>query len=260
MYEDLSEKRVLITGGAAGIGLAITLAFARAGARVHICDINANAVREQVENNSAISGTVADVADEKQVEKFISEGLDQLGGVDFLINNAGIAGPAGVLEDLDSQAWRTTFDVNIHSTFYCCKNVLPVMKQAKFGAIINLSSTAGIFGYPLRTPYASAKWAVTGLTHSLAIEAGEYGVRVNAVCPGSVSGERMDRVIANEANARGLSEDEVRESFLNQCSLRTFVSPEDVAAVILFLCSDVGVKISGQIIPVDGNTHSLAFM
>ena len=170
-----------------------------------------------------ISCSLTNVGDEAQVEAFFRDGLEQLGGIDVLVNNAGIGGPAGVLESLDSDAWQQTVQINLNATFYACKQALPLMKEQQSGAIINLSSTAGIMGYPLRTPYAAAKWAVTGLTKSLAMECGADNIRVNAICPGAVSGERMDRVIANEARARNTSEDEVRAAYVSQCSMQTFV-------------------------------------
>lgn len=252
------QQRVFITAAAAGIGRAIAIAFCNAGARVHICDIDASALEELALSQPNISYSVTNVGDEAQVERFFQEGLEQLGGIDVLVNNAGIGGPAGVLESLNSEQWQQTIQLNLNSTFYACKQALPLMKAEKQGAIINLSSTAGIMGYPLRTPYASAKWAVTGLTKSLAIECGDQGIRVNAICPGSVSGDRMDRVIHNEAQARGVSEDEVRASYVSQSSLKTFIDPEDIAAMAVFLASQQGAKISGQVISVDGDTHTLA--
>ncbi|MEH6576739.1 MAG: SDR family oxidoreductase [Amphritea sp.] len=252
------QQRVFITAAAAGIGRAIARAFYNAGARVHVCDIDREGLQQLVAELPQLSYSLTDVGDEQQVEQFFCDGLEQLGGIDVLVNNAGIGGPAGALESIDSAAWQQTIQLNLNATFYCCKQALPYMKSQGSGAIINLSSTAGIMGYPLRTPYAAAKWAVTGLTKSLAIECGGDGIRVNAICPGAVSGERMDRVIGNEATARGVSEEEVRSAYVSQCSLQTFIDPEDIAAMALFLSSDAGAKISGQVISVDGDTHTLA--
>lgn len=251
-------QRVFITAAAAGIGRGIARAFHAAGANVHICDIDAAALQTLAQELPGLSYCQTDVGDEQQVAQFFRQGLEQLGGIDVLVNNAGIGGPAGTLESLDAEAWQQTIQLNLNSTFYCCKQALPYLKDQRSGCIINLSSTAGIMGYPYRTPYAAAKWAVTGLTKSLAMEVGEYGVRVNAICPGAVSGERMDRVIANEARARDVSEDEVRRAYVSQCSLQSFVSAEDIAAMALFLSSDAASKISGQVISVDGDTHTLA--
>lgn len=251
-------QRVFITAAAAGIGRGIARAFHAAGANVHICDIDAAALQTLAQELPGLSYCQTDVGDEQQVAQFFRQGLEQLGGIDVLVNNAGIGGPAGTLESLDAEAWQQTIQLNLNSTFYCCKQALPYLKDQRSGCIINLSSTAGIMGYPYRTPYAAAKWAVTGLTKSLAMEVGEYGVRVNAICPGAVSGERMNRVIANEARARDVSEDEVRRAYVSQCSLQSFVSAEDIAAMALFLSSDAASKISGQVISVDGDTHTLA--
>lgn len=251
-------QRVFITAAAAGIGRGIARAFHAAGANVHICDIDAAALQTLAQELPGLSYCQTDVGDEQQVAQFFRQGLEQLGGIDVLVNNAGIGGPAGTLESLDAEAWQQTIQLNLNSTFYCCKQALPYLKDQRSGCIINLSSTAGIMGYPYRIPYAAAKWAVTGLTKSLAMEVGEYGVRVNAICPGAVSGERMNRVIANEARARDVSEDEVRRAYVSQCSLQSFVSAEDIAAMALFLSSDAASKISGQVISVDGDTHTLA--
>lgn len=258
MFDDLQQQRVMITAGASGIGRATALAFLAAGARVHICDVDARALDALFGEQPSLSGALVDVGNEAEVERWFAEAQTVLGGLDVLVNNAGIAGPAGHLEGLDSQAWRATFDVNLHSTYYCCKQALPLMKAARGGSIVNISSTAGIMGYPLRTPYAAAKWAVTGLSKSLAMEVGDYGIRVNAICPGSISGARMDGVIAREAKASGKREADVRAAYVSQCSLKTFIDPEDIAAMILFLSSRAGAKITGQALSVDGDTHTLA--
>ena len=180
------------------------------------------------------------------------------GAIDILVNNAGIAGPNGPLEELKLADWEETLRVNLISTFLCSQRVLPLMKKQRKGSIVNLSSSAGIFGYPLRTPYASAKWGIVGLTKSLAMEVGDYGIRVNAICPGAVSGPRMDRVISAEAETRNLDLETIREQFVSQTSLKCFVEAKDIAQMALFICSDRGSKISGQALQVDGNTVSLA--
>ena len=252
------QQRVFITAAAQGIGRGIARAFVASGARVHICDIDQQALDAMAAESEQISCSLTDVGDEASVEAFFRDGLEQLGGIDVLVNNAGIGGPAGVLESLDSDAWQQTVQINLNANFYACKQALPLMKQQQSGVIINLSSTAGIMGYPLRTPYAAAKWAVTGLTKSLAMECGQDNIRVNAICPGAVTGDRMDRVIANEARARDCDEAEVRAAYVSQTSMQTFVDPEDIAAMAVFLASDAARRISGQIISVDGDTHTLA--
>lgn len=254
----MERQRIFVTGGAAGIGRAIARAFSAQGALVHVCDLDEAGLSALAAESPGISFSVADVGKESQVEQFFEEGLGQLKGIDVLVNNAGIGGPTGPLESLDSDEWHNTLQVNLNSTFYCCKQAIPHMKSQGSGSIVNLSSTAGVMGYPLRTPYAAAKWAVTGLSKSLAMECGAWGIRVNAICPGPISGDRMDRVIAGEAAAKGLSEHLVRQSYIEACSLKTFIDPEDIAAMAVFLASAAGRKITGQAISVDGDTHTLA--
>ncbi|MCH6581738.1 MAG: SDR family oxidoreductase, partial [Proteobacteria bacterium] len=201
--------------------------------------------------------TVVDVSDPAAVDRLFDEALRELGGLDILINNAGISGPTGLVEDVTPEAWNHTIAVNLSGQFYCIRRAVPLLKQAGGGSIINISSTAGIMGYPLRTPYAASKWAVVGLTKSLAMELGPSGIRVNAICPGSIEGENMQRVIAAEAQARETDPVSLRKSYEKQNSLRTFIAPEDIANMILFTCSDAGAKISGQALSVDGNTETL---
>ena len=254
----IAGKRVLVTAGGAGIGRAIAVAFLAEGARVWICDIDAQALAETRSAHAELSTSRTDVADAAAVDAMF-EALEQaFGGLDFLVNNAGIAGPTGPVETLDPGGWRRCLAVNLDGAFLCARRAVPLLKAAGSGAIVNISSTAGVMGYPLRTPYASAKWAVIGLTRSLAIELGAYGIRVNAICPGSVEGARMARVIEAEAAARGVSEEEVRQGYVRTASLRSFIPPEHIAAIALFLCSDLGASISGQAIAVDGNTATLS--
>ena len=179
------------------------------------------------------------------------------GGVDVVCANAGTGGPAGRIEDLDYAEWRACIGVNLHGAFLTCRWAARVMRAQGAGAIIITSSTAGLFGYPLRSPYASAKWALKGLTKTLASELGPAGVRVNAICPGAVTGDRMDRVVAMEAKVGGRSEDDVRASYVTGVSMRTWVDADDLADMVLFLASPAASKVSGQIIAVDGHTESL---
>ena len=250
-------QRVLVTAAGAGIGLAIARAFAESGARVHVCDIDPSRMADP-----AVSGmfgsSVADVADPADVARLFNEAMAYLGGLDVLVNNAGASGPTGPIESLDYDAWRHTIAVNLDSQFLCTRHAVPLLREAGGGSIVNISSSAGLHGYPLRTPYTAAKWGVIGLTKTLAMELGPAGIRVNAICPGSVDGDRIDRVIEAEAESRGVAPERVRQGYLRQVSLRTFVSPEDVAEVALFLCSDTGSRISGQAVAVDGHTEGLS--
>ncbi|MDE0309499.1 MAG: SDR family oxidoreductase [Acidiferrobacterales bacterium] len=257
----LEGKNVLVTGGGSGIGYTIAHAFEAAGAMVWVCDIDRDRIDELNASGRKIRGQVADAGSEQEVDDlFVALRNETDGKLDILINNAGISGPNGPLETLPLQSWLDTLRVNLISTFLCCRQALPAMKERRSGSIVNLSSTAGTHGYPLRTPYASAKWGIIGLTKSLAMEVGGYGIRVNAICPGPVSGARMDRVIDDEAKTRGVDQSKVREQFVSQISLKSFVEAEDIAQMALFICSKRGAKISGQALSVDGNTESLSLI
>ena len=260
--EGLDGKRVVVTAGGAGIGRATALAFLGQGARVHVCDIDGEALAvvraEAPELGASLATTVADVADAGDVERLFDEVEATLGGLDILVNNAGISGPTGAIEALSLEDWRRTLAVNLDGQFLCLRRAVPMLKAAGGGSIVNLASTAGVMGFPLRSPYAASKFAVVGLTKSLAIELGHDGIRVNAICPGPVEGARMKRVIAAEAEARGITLEVAGERYTRQNSLGSFVTATDVAALILFICSDAGAKISGQALAVDGDTQTLA--
>ena len=258
MARELADQRVLITAGGAGIGRAIANAFSAAGARVAVCDVDADALADAKSQWQDLSTTHCDVSDPAAVDRLFEETLARLGGLDVLVNNAGIAGPTAAVEDCDTEGWRQTLAVNLDGSFFCARRAIPALKAAGGGAIVNLSSTAGLFGYPLRSPYVAAKWAIIGFTKTLAMELGAHGIRANAICPGPVDGPRMDRVIAAQAEARGVPEGEIRDSYTRGVSLRTFIQPEEIAHTVLFLCSPAGAKISGQALAVDGHTESLA--
>ncbi len=257
MDESLRGLRVIITAGASGIGRVTAGAFLEQGARVQICDISPEHLQDFQAAFPQAGATRADVSDPAQVAAFMQAALERLGGVDVLVNNAGIAGPTALAEDISVADWDHTMRVGIHAQFYCAREVIPLMKKNRRGSIVNMSSTAGLFGFPLRTPYAAAKWAVIGLTKTLAMELGEFGIRVNAICPGAVEGARIDGVIERNAAALGKTREAIRQEFMRHTSMRTFVGPQDVANLILFLCSEKGEKISGQALAVDGHTESL---
>ena len=252
------RQRVLITAGASGIGRATALAFAARGDRVHVCDVDREALAAFAAAHPEIGTTLCDVAEEAQVAALFAEALVRLGGLDVLVNNAGIAGPTAPVEEVDYADWRRCLLVNLDGAFLCARAFAPVLKAQRSGAIVNLSSTAGLYGFRNRTPYCAAKWGVIGLTKTLASELGPFGVRVNAICPGSVEGERMDRVVAAAAAASGSTPEAVRAEFVSATAMSCFVRAEDIAAAILFLCSPGGERISGQAIPVDGHTISAA--
>jgi len=246
--------RVAITAAASGIGLAVARAFAAQGGDVHVCDVDTEAVAA-----AAAEGLVAaqvDVADLAALDRWIDGVLDRLGGLDVLVNNAGIAGPTALVEDVAAEEWERCLAVGLTSHYRTCARVIPAMKAARSGSIVNISSTAGQFGLGMRAPYAAAKWAVIGLTKTLAIELGPYGVRANAVCPGSVDGERMRSVIEREAAARGASSEEVTLEYVGGQSIARWVQPDEIADMCVFLASDAARMVSGQAIAVDGHTET----
>lgn len=253
--------RVLISGGASGIGLVIAQAFVEAGARVHVCDVSEAAIEalRESEAGRVTTATHADVADEAAVERVFDDAARKLGGgLDVLVNNAGIAGPTGGIDEIDAAAWRQTVDVNLNAQFYFARRAVPLLRDAPAGgAIIALSSVAGRLGYAYRTPYAATKWAVVGLAKSLAIELGPLGIRVNAIQPGIVKGPRIERVIAARAEKVGVPYAQMEEEYLRKISLRRMTTPEEIAATALFLCSPAGSGISGQAISVCGNVEVL---
>jgi NAD(P)-dependent dehydrogenase (short-subunit alcohol dehydrogenase family) len=249
-------QRVMITAGGSGIGWAIAKAFADAGAKVHICDVDEKALGAVTETYPQIAATHVDVTDEEAIDQWFDEALDDLDGLDVLVNNAGIKGPTGYVEELKLDDWRETLSVCLDAQFLCARRAAPLMKDQRSGSIINISSTAGLFGYGLRTPYAAAKWAVIGFTKSLAIELGPYDVRVNAICPGTVEGPRMERVIRAEAESRGISADLVRKDYIQGQSIKRFVRPEEIADMCLFLASPAAKMVTGQAISVDGHSET----
>jgi NAD(P)-dependent dehydrogenase (short-subunit alcohol dehydrogenase family) len=257
MENSLKGRRVLVTAGAAGIGLAITRAFAAQGARAHICDVDDAALRRCREALPGVTQTRADVASVEDVERLFADVQRHLGGLDILVNNAGIAGPTAKVEDIRPQDWERCIAVDLNGMFYCTRKAMPLIKAAGGGSIINLSSIAGRFGFAMRTPYSAAKWAVVGFTQSLAVEAGPDGVRVNCIQPGIVEGERVERIMAAKAEQLGVSPEEVRARMVEGIALKTTVSAEDIANTALFLASDAGRHISGQAISVCGGARYL---
>jgi NAD(P)-dependent dehydrogenase (short-subunit alcohol dehydrogenase family) len=249
--------RVLITAGAAGIGRGFAEVFADAGAKVFICDVDQAALDRFHAARPEIGGCLADVADPKAVDALFDAAIAFLGGLDVLINNAGISGPTAPVEEIALADWERTIAVDLNGMFYCTRKAVPLLKAAGGGSIINLSSVAGRLGYPLRTPYAAAKWAVVGFTKSLAMELGPANIRVNAIQPGIVEGERIARVISAKAKALNVSFDEYKQQLLSKVSLRRTVSPTEIADMALFLATDAGRNISGQALSVCGNVESL---
>lgn len=257
MENSINGKRVIVTAGAAGIGRRIAERFAEQGARVHICDVVEGALAAFRQANPAIGTTLADVADADAVDRLFSDAKKSLGGLDVLVNNAGIAGPTAKIEDIAPEDWNRTIAINLTGQYLCARRAVPLLKAAGGGSIINLSSVAGRLGYKMRTPYSASKWAVVGFTQSLAIETGPDNIRVNAILPGIVDGERINRVISARAEATGVGFDEMRDELLEMVSLKRMVTADDIASMALFLVSDAGRNISGQPLSVCGHVQAL---
>ncbi len=251
-----SDPVVLVTGGATGIGCTIADAFLQDGSRVHVCDIDAAAVKAFVNSRPSADGTVADASNVGDVDRVFDDLIAKYGRLDVLVNNVGIAGPTAHVEDIDPADWERTIAIDLNAHFFFTRRAVPLLKTGG-GSIINIASTVAFFGFPLRAPYTACKWAMIGFTKTLAMELGPDGIRVNALCPGSVKGERIDGVIKRDAEHRGMTEAEIRQLYKRQTSLRTFVTAEDVANMAVFLASAKGANISGQTIGIDGHTESL---
>jgi len=250
------RQRVMITAAASGIGRVIAKAYAAEGAKVHICDVSEPALEKFRDEFPEIAATHVDVRHEAEIEAWFDDALEDLGGLDVMVNNAGIKGPTAPVDDIEFADWKECLEVGIDSYFLCARRAAPLLKDQRKGTIINLSSTAGLFGFGNRTPYAAAKWAVIGLTKSLAIELGPYNVTCNAICPGTVRGDRINRVIEGEANLRGVPFDLVAKQTVGGQSISRFVEPEEIADLCLFLSSPAAKMISGQAIAVDGHTET----
>src|SRR5437868_10506485 len=253
----LNDQRVLITAGASGIGFAIASTLTALGARVAICDIADKAIAEAKKSLPKLLATKADVAKDEDVERMFALLAKEWGGLDALINNAGIAGPTGGVDEISIADWRRCIDVCLTGQFLCARLAVPMLKASGGGSIVNMSSAAGRHGYAFRTPYSSAKFAIVGFTQSLAKELGPARIRVNAILPGIVEGPRMDKVIADRAQQIGISHQDMETRYLEKVSLRRMVSPYDIASMVAFLLSDAGINVSGQSLGVDGNVETL---
>jgi len=244
--------RVLITAGASGIGRAMGEGFAAAGLEVWVTDIDAKALAALPKSWHCHH---VDASDEGAVADLFAK-IKSAGGLDVLCANAGIAGPTALVENVQLSDWRTCVSVNLEGAFLAAKYAAPLMKSAGAGAMIFTSSTAGIYGYPNRAPYAAAKWAIIGLMKTLAMELGPFGIRANAICPGAVEGPRMEGVLAREAAAKGMTRDQVYNGYAAGTSMRSFVEAEDIANMAVFLGTDASRRVSGQVIAVDGHTEN----
>jgi len=253
----INGLRVLVTAGANGIGLSIARAFEKEGAKVHICDVDDKALSELAASNPSITSTRTDVSDRRQVSRLFDEALDRLGGLDALINNAGISGPTGNVDVIEPDDWDRTIAINITGQFNCARLAVPHLRESNNASIVNLSSIAGRLGMARRSPYCASKWAVIGFTKSLSAELGPAGIRVNSVLPGLVEGDRLRRVIDANAKTRGITPAEAEAEFVSYVSMKTMVTPQQIADAILFLCSPRGRTIAGQAISICGDVQML---
>ncbi|WP_068424841.1 SDR family oxidoreductase [Piscicoccus intestinalis] len=255
-------RAVIVTAGAAGIGRSIAAAFAQAGDRVHICDIDEAALTaataELTAAGGTVSGQVCDVSDEEAVRAFVADAAQRLGGIDVVVNNAGIAGPTCLVEEMALADWQRVLDVNLTGHFLVTRESIRHLKRSESGSLVFISSLGGRHGYPRRAPYAVVKRGILALVETLAMELGEHGIRVNAIAPGLVDGERIQQVMAGRAQAAGVGVEEVTAQALALQSLKYMVDPADIGALAYFLSSPAARSISGQTIGIDGASRSIA--
>tara|TARA_Y100000590_G_scaffold165151_1_gene189159 strand:+ start:866 stop:1654 length:789 start_codon:yes stop_codon:yes gene_type:complete len=257
---NLKNKKIVISAGASGIGWAITKTCVLKGALVYLCDIDQKALNKVKKHplfNRRIFISEIDASNEIDVIDFFYKVKKKFKKLDALINNVGIAGPTGTIEKLESNEWEKTLHVNVNSHFYFNKQAIPFLKKSRNSSIINISSGAGIMGFPLRSPYAASKWAVIGMTKTLAMELGRYKIRVNAICPGTIKGDRMKRVIRDKSKFTKISAKKIENDFVSMASMNCWIYEEDIGKICAFLISNDAERISGQIIGVDGNALRL---
>jgi NAD(P)-dependent dehydrogenase (short-subunit alcohol dehydrogenase family) len=247
----LMSQRVLITAGAAGIGREFARAFMANGAKVFVCDIDDNALAAIAKEIPGLTARRCDMSSRAEIERMVPEAVAALGGLDVLINNAGIAGLTLPIAEYPPDDWDKVVAVNLTAMFDVSRLAIPHLKKSKAGCIINMSSIAGRYGFPNRSPYAATKWGAIGLTKTLAMELGEWGIRANAIAPGAVEGDRIVRVFQGRAQISGRSMEEVKADAFAAQSIDGFIDPKDIAQLAVFLASDAAKSISGQVIPID---------
>lgn len=250
----MTDQRVLITAGASGIGREIARAFAAQGAGVFVCDIDAGGLEALAGEIAGLKTAVCDVSERREIEGMVASAAAALGGLDVLVNNAGVSGPTAPVEDLDPDAWEQVMRINLTGTFNVTRCAIPHLKKSGSGVIINMSSLAGRYGYPNRSPYCVSKWGLVGFTKTLSIELGGDGIRANAILPGAVDGPRIRKVFEGRAEATGRAVEAVEQDAMSIQSLKRLVDPRDIAALCVFLASDAGKSISGQALPIDNDS------
>lgn len=249
------NQRLIISAGASGIGLAIARHFKVNGASVAVCDIDKIAIASvSAEFDLA---TVCDVTDAEAMDRFVKNAVSRLGGVTTVIANAGTAGPTANLEDIEPEDWSQTVAVNLTGQYTLLKSAIPHLKAQRDGSVILMSSAAGHLGLPMRSPYAAAKWGVIGLKETLAMELGPHGISVNAILPGSVTGPRMDAVLAKKAQILDISLDQARAAEVANASMQRMIDPQEIAELAWFLASPNASSVSGQSVGVCGNFETL---
>ncbi len=253
----LEGLRVLITAGASGIGLHTARAFVREGARVHICDVDREALEAVRQSDPDITSSVCDVSDRNAVAALFETALAELGGLDCLINNAGIAGPTGAVDQIAPEDWDKCLAVTLTGQFNCTRLAVEALKASDNASIINLSSAAGKFSFPGRSAYSAAKWGVVGFTKTIARELGAHGIRCNAILPGVVEGERIRQVIRAKAESLGTSYEDVESDLLGAASIKEMVDPDQLADMMVFLASKRSKTTSGQAISIDADLQML---
>lgn len=249
-------QRILITAGAGGIGLAIAKAFVAGGARVHIADVNAQAVQDISKQYPSISGTVGDISKPADLDTLFQDVETQLGGLDVLVNNAGIAGATAPVVDYPVDTWNAVLNLNLTGTFMVTQRAIPLLKQSAAGSIIVMSSLAGRFGYPNRVAYSTTKWGLVGFTKTLSLELGPFGITANTIHPGAVDGPRIQSVFEGRAKVSGRTVEEETDLALANQSVKKFIDPADIAELTVFLAGPHARTISGQMFPIDGDSKA----
>ena len=253
----IKDQRVILTAGGSGIGRAIADLLIENGAKVHICDIADDFLDKFAKDHPNAGVTKADVSSEADVARLFADAANTLGGLDAMINNAGIAGPTKPVEDITLDEWKSCLDIGLTGQFLCTRLAVPLLKANGGGSIVNMSSVAGKYGFPGRSPYSAVKYGVIGITETWARELGPSNIRVNAIQPGVVEGARIESVIAGQAKLKGKSIEETKKSLLAHVSLRRMVTAQDIAETTMFLMSDAAKNVSGQSIAVDANVETI---
>lgn len=258
---ELSGRAALVTGGGTGIGKVTALALAAAGADVAVCGVDLEPLEQTVAELERLGVHAAaircDVSREEEVRAMLALVAERFGRLDVLVNNASVVGPVGPVETMQLDSWQSCLDVNVTGVFLCCRESIPLMKRSGGGSIVNVSSNVGKRGIPNRAPYVCSKFAVIGLTQTLAHELGEDGIRVNAICPGPVMTERLQGAVARMAAAKGVDPSEVEAEWVQESPMKRFATTEECAKTILYLASDASSGLTGQSINVTAGAWML---